>query len=187
MASTSTAFLYVIALGSNRCHGRHGRPETVLAAALTAMEAAGLEIIAAAPPVASAPIGPSLRTYANAACQIRSQLAPPALLASLKKIEQAFGRRRGQRWGSRVLDLDIILWSGGCWRSRKLTIPHAHWRERAFVALPLADLAPDWRAPKSHQHVRHVAAHLRRPRPLSRLTSPASPPRGMPTARRHER
>jgi 2-amino-4-hydroxy-6-hydroxymethyldihydropteridine diphosphokinase len=64
-----------------------------------------------------------LRRYANGAVLVRSDLGPVAMLALLKSIERAFGRRGGKRWGSRVLDLDIVLWSGGEWRSRPLRAP----------------------------------------------------------------
>src|SRR3546814_21102267 len=59
-----------------------------------------------------------LRDFANAAALVKSHLGPPELLRKLKKIERKFGRRSVRRWGPRVLDLDIILWSGGAWPSR---------------------------------------------------------------------
>jgi 2-amino-4-hydroxy-6-hydroxymethyldihydropteridine diphosphokinase len=67
------------------------------------------------------------------------------MLSALKRIERDFGRRSGRRWGPRVLDLDIILWSGGEHRSRRLQIPHPALAERSFVLEPLAAVAPDWR------------------------------------------
>lgn len=169
MASASTPHLYVIALGSNRSHGRHGRPQAVLAAAIAHLARHDIDIIRQSAIITSAPVGPSLRRYANAAVLVRSPLPPPALLHLLKQVERDFGRRRGQRWGSRVLDLDIILWSGGRWASRQplLTIPHPLWSRRDFVAGPVAEIAADWRDPVTHRSVRHHAARLRRPRPRS--------------------
>jgi 2-amino-4-hydroxy-6-hydroxymethyldihydropteridine diphosphokinase len=87
---------------------------------------------------------------------------PPALLARLKAIETAFGRRRGQRWTDRVIDLDIVLWSGGVWASDGLTVPHPEFRRRAFVLAPLAAIVPDWRDPMTGRTVRQLAARLRR-------------------------
>ena len=67
------------------------------------------------------------------------------MLAALKAIERDFGRRPGKRWGARVLDLDLVAWSGGTFASRRLTIPHPRLASRDFVLGPLAAIAPDWR------------------------------------------
>ncbi|KQN26845.1 7,8-dihydro-6-hydroxymethylpterin-pyrophosphokinase [Sphingomonas sp. Leaf33] len=156
MATTS----YAIAVGSNRC-GRHGAPAVEVRAALALLGGH------AAPVMTSAPVGPSLRRYANTVAILDSDLTPPEMLAWLKRIERSFGRRRGRRWGARVIDLDIILWSGGAWSGRDLTIPHPHFRERDFVLTPLAAIAPDWRDPVSGLTVRQLRARLtvRRPAP----------------------
>ena len=146
---------YAIALGSNR-RGRHGSPVDEVRAALAAI--GGLQ--AASAVVASAPVGPSLRRYANAVAIVEASESPPELLARLKRIERAFGRRRGQRWGARVLDLDIVAWSGGAWRSPGLIVPHARWCERSFVLAPFASIAPGWRDPVSGRTVRQLLARL---------------------------
>jgi 2-amino-4-hydroxy-6-hydroxymethyldihydropteridine diphosphokinase len=160
---------YLIALGSNVRHPRHGRPERVLAAALAELERQGIAVERAAPAMASAPIGPSLRRYANGAAMVRSKLKPPALLALLKAVERHFGRQtRGQRWTSRVLDLDIVLWSGGPWSSPGLTVPHIAFRDRDFVLRPAIAIAPDWRDPITGLSLRHLHARLTRPRPVPR-------------------
>jgi 2-amino-4-hydroxy-6-hydroxymethyldihydropteridine diphosphokinase len=118
--------------------------------------------------VASAPVGPSHRRYANAVALIASEEAPEALLARLKAIERAFGRRAGQRWGSRVLDLDIVLWSGGAWGSPGLVVPHVAFRQRPFVLGPLLHVAPGWRDPMTGRTVRQLARRLTRRRPVPR-------------------
>src|SRR5690606_32497421 len=105
---------------------------------------------------------PSIRRFANAAALIESDEAPPALLGRLKAIERAFGRRRGRRWGARVIDLDIILWSEGAWGDPDLVVPHPRFRERAFVLDPLALIAPRWRDPVSGLTVRHLRARAGR-------------------------
>jgi 2-amino-4-hydroxy-6-hydroxymethyldihydropteridine diphosphokinase len=79
------------------------------------------------------------------------------MLARLKRLEREFGRRPGRRWGSRVLDLDIVLWSGGRFRSRRLKIPHAGLPQRSFVLQPLLAIAPGWRV-NGALTVRHLAA-----------------------------
>ncbi len=84
--------------------------------------------------------------------------------ARLKAIEREFGRRRGRRWGPRVLDLDLVLWSGGSFRSRSLTIPHPRLEQRDFVLHPLAAIAPSWRV-RGALTARQLAQRLARRRP----------------------
>ena len=154
---------YLIALGSNQRHPRHGEPEQVLSAAFADLDREGLALDATSPIRGSAPIGPSRRRYANAAAIIRTRLDPPGLLAHLKAIERRFGRRPGgQRWRARVLDLDIILWSGGTFTARTLTVPHAAFRQRDFVLAPARAIAGTWRDPKTGLTIRHLAHRLRR-------------------------
>src|SRR3546814_18590231 len=75
-------------------------------------------------------------------------MRPRELLALLKTIEVRFGRRmRGQKWRERVLDLDIVLWSGGCWHDGGLIVPHRLFRDRQFVLEPAAGIAGGWRDP----------------------------------------
>src|SRR3546814_19332827 len=93
------------------------------------------------------PLEPSRRTFDDAAALVETGLPPPALLKRLKEIEADFGKRAGQRWGARTLDLDIVLWSGGLWSDRRLTLPHPSFRERNFVLAPLTPIAPRWRDP----------------------------------------
>ena len=81
------------------------------------------------------------------------------MLAALKAIERQFGRRRGRRWGPRVLDLDLVAWSGPNYASRELTIPHPRLASRDFVLGPLAAIAPDWPVIDALTP-RHLAARL---------------------------
>lgn len=147
-----------------------GAPRAVIAAALMALDGEGLALVAASPVIASAPLGPSRRAYANAAALVETALNPRDLLEALQRIERAFGRRRrgGQPWRARTLDLDIVLWSGGAWQDARLTIPHPQFRRRAFVTGPLATIAPGWRDPVSGLSARQLHARLTRPRPLPR-------------------
>ncbi|MGH6612782.1 2-amino-4-hydroxy-6-hydroxymethyldihydropteridine diphosphokinase [Sphingomonas sp.] len=147
---------YAISIGSNR-PGRHGRPEAEVIAAIGALTG----VVAVAPIIASAPIGPSIRRFANTVILVETKDDPPALLARLKAIERDFGRRRGRRWGARVIDLDIILWSGGSWGGAGLTVPHIGFRARGFVLDPLARVAADWRDPVTGLSVRQLAYRLR--------------------------
>lgn len=146
-----------------------GGPRRVLETALVALDAEGLVVEHASPIIGTAPVGPSLRRYANAVAVVQTGWSPPAVLSVLQHIERAFGRRRrGQRWRSRPLDLDIVLWSGGSWTSPDLTIPHREFRTRAFVLAPAARIAPGWRDPITGLTLRHLHGRLTRPRPLPR-------------------
>ncbi|MCW1404016.1 2-amino-4-hydroxy-6-hydroxymethyldihydropteridine diphosphokinase [Novosphingobium sp. MW5] len=161
------AHRYLIALGSNQRHSKIGTPRRVITAAFRALDGKGLKLIAASPVMDSAPVGPSLRRYANAVALVESRLEPDDLLERLHEIEEHFGRRRrGQAWRSRVLDLDIALWSGGAFSEPGLTVPHVHLRSRAFVLRPALGVSPDWRDPITGLSLRHVHTRLTRPRPL---------------------
>ena len=150
-------------------HLRHGRPRDVLRAALEALEAQGLTIEACAAARENAALGPSRRRYANAVALVSTRLGPENLLALLQHLERDFGRRPGgQRWAARVLDLDLVLWSGGAWTSPALTVPHPRFRERSFVLGPARAVAPGWRDPLTGLTLRQLYARLTRPRPLPR-------------------
>jgi 2-amino-4-hydroxy-6-hydroxymethyldihydropteridine diphosphokinase len=160
MANTS----YAIALGSNRCHGRHGRPTQVVAAAVEALrELAEVETVSRI--VTTPALGPAGRGFANAAALLTTDLDPDQLLDALKRIERDFGRRGGRRWGPRVLDLDIILWSEGSWGGAP-TLPHPEFRRRLFVLAPLAEIAPDWRDPLTGLSVRQLLFRLGKGAPV---------------------
>jgi 2-amino-4-hydroxy-6-hydroxymethyldihydropteridine diphosphokinase len=148
---------YVIAIGSNR-RGRHGGPAQEVTAAIAALG----DVRAASHFLITPPLGPSKRRFVNAAAVIETAETPPELLDRLKHIERASGRRHGQRWGARVIDLDIVLWSGGVWADGDLVIPHPAFRQRGFVLAPLRELVPDWRDPITGRTIRQLAARLTR-------------------------
>lgn len=91
----------------------------------------------------SAPMGPSDQPdYVNAVMQIRTPLAPQALLEALQHIEQTHGReRKGERWGPRTLDLDILLYGKETINTDTLTVPHYGMAHREFVMVPLFEIA----------------------------------------------
>ena len=130
---------------------------------------------ARSPVIDSAPIGAARRRFANAVAQLESELSPPDLLRELKRLERAFGRRRGRAWGDRVLDLDIAAWSDGVWHSQDLTIPHAGLAQRDFVLGPACAIAPGWRDPKSGLTLRHLQARLTRPQAVLRDRTRSDP------------
>ena len=154
-------------------HVRYGSPRRVIAAALTALDHGKLEVRAASKVIETTPLGPSRRRYANAAAIIHGKRDPEEMLHKLRKIEQAFGRRRtGLEWGARVLDLDIILWSGGAWADEgdeaSLVIPHPAFRDRDFVLHPAAAIAGTWRDPLTGLTVKQLSARLTKPHPAPR-------------------
>jgi 2-amino-4-hydroxy-6-hydroxymethyldihydropteridine diphosphokinase len=151
--------LYAIAIGSNRPHGRHGRPAGVVEAAIARLDEE-FGLFDASPIILNPAHGGAGRDFANAVALVESRLDPPAILRCLKALEREFGRRAGKRWGPRVLDLDLVLWSGGKFRSRRLTVPHPQLPRRSFVLQPLAAIAPGWRI--GALSVRHLAAQLAR-------------------------
>ena len=154
--------LYAIAIGSNRPHGQHGRPAGVIEAAIAQLDR-DFGLFDASPIVLNPASGGAGRDFANAVAILESDLAPPEMLARLKAMERDFGRRSGRRWGPRVLDLDIALWSGGKVRSRRLTVPHPLLASRSFVLTPLVAIAPNWRV--GSLTVRHLAQRLARGTP----------------------
>ena len=158
MAKTS----YAIALGSNR-RSRYGSPAETVRAAADALDAERLSTIRSTPA-----LGPAGRGFANAVAILSIALEPPELLRQLKQVESDFGRRGGRRWGPRVLDLDIILWSGGAWEQPGLVLPHPEFRGRRFVLDPLAELVPDWRDPVTGASVRQLLHRLGRRRAVDR-------------------
>jgi 2-amino-4-hydroxy-6-hydroxymethyldihydropteridine diphosphokinase len=149
---------YAIALGSNRRHGRHGDPRRVLAAAIAAIAVQDIRAERVSRIRTTPALGPAGRSFANAVVIITTPLLPFDLLKRLKSIERVFGRRRGRRWGPRVLDCDIILWSDGCWQESGLVIPHRDFRERSFVLEPLVEVAPTWRDPITGATIRQLLA-----------------------------
>ena len=81
--------------------------------------------------------------FLNTVVSFEADLAPQELLGLLMEIERQMGRERTIRWGPRVIDLDILLYGDAVVNTSDLQIPHPRIVERAFVAVPLADLAPD--------------------------------------------
>jgi len=95
----------------------------------------------------TSPVGPPQPDFLNAAVRLETTLDPVALLEALLGVEQSLGRVRGERWGARVIDLDV-LWCRDVWlATERLVVPHSELRARAFALLPLLDVAPDARDP----------------------------------------
>lgn len=91
----------------------------------------------------SAPVDATGPDFVNAVAELRTQLEPEALLEALHAIETRFGRERPYRHAPRTLDLDLLLYGARRIATPGLTLPHPRWTERAFVVVPLAEIAPE--------------------------------------------
>ena len=130
---------------------------------------AGTRLVARSSLYASAPVGyVDQPDFINAVAQLETTLAPRALLAALLEIEHHHGRERGFRNAPRTLDLDLLLYGAAHFHEAHLSLPHPRLTERAFVLLPLIEIAPDlvipakgrasdWMASCAAQHVARLA------------------------------
>jgi len=88
------------------------------------------------------PVGPQDQDwFINTIIEVRTDLGPRELLTALQGIEKAMGRGESRRWGARVIDLDILLYGPQVFREEGLTVPHPELHRRAFVLVPLAEIA----------------------------------------------
>lgn len=129
-----------IGLGSNL-----ERPvEQVRAALLELARLPRSRLLRRSPLYRSAPQGgPAQPDFVNAVALLETGLDPLPLLDALQAIEQRHGRVRAERWGPRTLDLDLLLYGDRTIDDERLRVPHARLHERAFVLVPLHDIAPD--------------------------------------------
>jgi 2-amino-4-hydroxy-6-hydroxymethyldihydropteridine diphosphokinase len=150
-----------IALGAN-VPGPAGLPRATLEAALARLEAAGVKIARRSrwyrSPAWPDPADPE---FVNAVAEVETALTPPALLALLHEIEVTLGRARSAPNAPRAIDLDLVDHRGaveGGAAGPVLPHPRLHWR--AFVLLPLAEIAPGWRHPVSRRAIGDLIAAL---------------------------
>jgi 2-amino-4-hydroxy-6-hydroxymethyldihydropteridine diphosphokinase len=98
--------------------------------------------------------------FVNAVVACTCELAPPELLRALLTIEETFGRVRSVKNAARTLDLDILDYHGKIFSDDMLALPHPHLASRAFVLLPLRDVAPDWKHPVTGSGIATLIAQL---------------------------
>ena len=118
-------------------------------------------LVARSPAYRSPPLGPVVQPdFVNAVAGLLTRLAPRALLEALKSLEAALGREAPVvRWGPRRIDLDLLVHGAARVDEPGLSVPHPGLAERAFVLLPLADVAPDLEVPGLGR-VRTLAARV---------------------------
>lgn len=150
MVETDKVF---IALGANLPFEK-GVPQSTLARVLQFLPSRGVELVRVSS-FWTSPAWPDPKKpdYVNAVAQIATNMTSLKLLETLLDVETRFGRRRTERWDSRTLDLDLLDFNGDTLTDDNLTLPHPRMCERAFVLLPLAEIAPDWRHPVSGKSV----------------------------------
>ena len=138
----------LIAIGSNLPSPEFGLPQAVCEAALTELSRHGLRIVRRSRWFESAPVPLSDQPwFVNGVAAVETSLPPGELLALLHETERCFGRERREVNAARILDLDLIAYGDLVRTEAPPLLPHPRLQERAFVLLPLADVAPDWRHP----------------------------------------
>ncbi len=161
MADASGSIL--IAIGSNLPDAAGHAPLQVCEAAVAALgRLPGLRLLAVSRWYRTAPVPPSGQPdYINGVAALAGEIAPEALLAALQGIEAAAGRVRGAVNAARVLDLDIIAMGGLLRDSPDPVLPHPRAHLRAFVLVPLAEVAPGWVHPRLGLGIRALLAAVR--------------------------
>ena len=162
----------LVALGANLPSERFGGPRETLDAAVRELERRGIRVLRRSRWYESAPVPESDQPwYVNGVAAVDTDLDPPALLALLHQVEAEFGRVRAERNAPRVLDLDLVAY-GGLVRPGPdgPVLPHPRAAERAFVLLPLAEVAPAWHHPETGETVEALIARL----PAGQKIRPAS-------------
>ncbi|HXJ35116.1 MAG TPA: 2-amino-4-hydroxy-6-hydroxymethyldihydropteridine diphosphokinase [Candidatus Eisenbacteria bacterium] len=128
----------------------------------------------------SEPHGDAKTWFVNSVIELDTDLTPDQLLKRLKAIEDAMGRKRvkGKRWGSRIIDLDILLYDKDSIEKRTLKIPHREMHKRRFVLMPLAELAPQVVHPQLGQSVSALLATVKDTKRVTLLprAAPATAP-----------
>lgn len=142
-----------VALGGNL-----GNPKATLSAAVTALQDdSQILVLTQSHLYQTAAVGPPQPDYLNGCVSLLTTYSPESLLEKLLQIEAQFGRVRGERWGPRTLDLDILLFGQSVIQTSTLTVPHPHLQERAFVLAPLAEICPGWIHPVLKQTIVELA------------------------------
>jgi len=157
----SLAEFIIIAFGANLPNPDFGTPTDTCLAALSELEARGVKICRRSPFYESAPVPISDQPwYVNGVAQVETTLGPEALLELLHETERRLGRVRRELNEARVMDLDLIAYGRQVRDEPPPILPHPRMADRAFVLLPLRDIAPGWVHPVSGRTVEDLVASL---------------------------
>jgi 2-amino-4-hydroxy-6-hydroxymethyldihydropteridine diphosphokinase len=142
----------LIAIGAN-LPGPFGSPRESCEAVIPELERRGVRVVGRSRWFESAPVPPSDQPwFVNGVVAVETDLGPADLLALLHGIERGFGRVRRALNEARAIDLDLIAYGSIVSQATEAPmLPHPRLQERAFVLLPLADIAPDWRHPRTNR------------------------------------
>lgn len=125
--------------------GNLGDPLAAIEAALARLAARGVVATARSRPYRTPPWGPVAQPdFVNLCARAATDLGPEAVLAAALAVEAELGRARRERWGPRSIDIDLLAYDDRSLAVPGLTLPHPRLTERAFVLVPLAEIAPDW-------------------------------------------
>jgi 2-amino-4-hydroxy-6-hydroxymethyldihydropteridine diphosphokinase len=126
----------------------------------------GTRIVKASSFYESEPLGDAKTWFVNSVLEIETECEPDELLRRTRAIEASMGRKRvkGKRWGSRIIDLDILLFDNQTVTKRSLKIPHPEMHKRRFVLLPLSELAPHVTHPQLGASISELLGALRDPK-----------------------
>lgn len=107
--------------------------------------------------------------FLNAVVEIATELEPDSLLEALLTIEKTMGRIRNEKWGPRIIDLDLLLYEDRILKTHRLEIPHPEMTQRRFVLAPLAELAPDLVHPLEKKTIQQLLSKLPEGKKVVRL------------------
>ena len=139
--------MILLALGAN-IPSRFGTPNQSLNHALALLPERGVRVLKVSRLYSNPAVPASDQPdYVNCVAAVFTTVGPGDLIEICLEIERELGRVRSERWGPRSIDIDIIDFDGKEVRSPQLTLPHPRLGERAFVLIPLLEVAPDWRHP----------------------------------------
>ncbi len=159
-ASKQSNDFILIGIGAN-LPSRLGPPLSTCEAALAALAEANVTILRRSRWYRSAPVPASAQPwFVNGVAVVATPLGPAELLAAMLAVERRLGRVRETRWEPRVLDLDLLDYRGAVRSAPPPELPHPRMHERAFVLLPLAEVAPGWRHPLLGRRVDSLIATL---------------------------
>ena len=161
--------MILIALGAN-LPSEAGPPAKTIGAALASLKNRGVEIAAQSCLYqTTAWPDPTDPAFINAVAALRTPLQPTALMGLLHQVETSFGRKRSVPNAPRTLDIDLLDYEGRIAAADPI-LPHPRLQERAFVLVPLKEIAPAWRHPLSGRTAQELLDFLSNPGMVRKLT-----------------